>query len=999
MATVAVGMLASVVLLVLSAHTGVAAAAQCVVTPVVDRHMIRPAMDASLRPTLSWTLSGCGPALQTGFRTALYDGVGKLLWQSKLVRTNRSDSVPWIGEGSNSLNPDGWMNGASFDYRALAPGTSYAVSVQVTLAGKDPVWSAPVPFHTQLEPKQYAAAAPMWASNMSAEFVMLRRKIAEQGPGNHTFLSVSAKPSPDWRLPHGRNTSHLLCGYKLWVNGIPLGAGPGRIVGNAAEVDYETGAIKRLPSPIPVDTYNITALIQEGKGATIAIESYYRRHPNAPDGVGEDPDDSGGIIVVAHDGNGRVIAGGPAAWKSMDATPAFNPSLHTSPDRSRRLQGAGAGTGSYAQPHENIDFRYYPQGWRSIDFDDSSWTMPGTRRPFNAALAAKEALPVSLRSIRAASFEILSKTTDSVGAESYHYIIDFGKNFQGHVNISFQSGQSGQQVVVSLGEQRTADGVVSHAESNNVWIDTWTLAGGNSTDSFVPHEYAEFRWAEVKGAPEPPSHARVAGWMVHYPFDGFVEPLDDGKMHVDLTYAPNSLSSQPSRGLTSFNSSVPELDQVWELVQHTINVAALDLNTDSNTRQRDLCTLDAWLATRYQGGVAPGSSSHLRRRVTQSMFEPNGYVNYWTEFLVAHVGALYDYTVEYSDQVLTDRLWNQAPISMGSKCPAPLGMDNYSLLTYYSADDQLVHATPRPLIDWPRSDGIDTNGATSGHCNKLCVQMNAYAVVAQRWMGELAARSGLAGQQESATFAARASAIQQAAHKMFAASGSACDTSSSGPSPPVPVEIKTCDKVWEADTPLHHHNSSGIVALNCGAGSTISSVLFADFGLPSGSCTAGFKTNMSCHSSRSSTVTAVETACLHKQFCFLKASRTQFGDSCTGECKQLAVQVKCSHVRDAEPQPPLKCYTDEPTSGREAPPAFTSATATALAAFGGLPGSAAGVLDLVPFIKARNSRRGPGHGLEASGWMTGFMLEGIYTVRNVTVHSTTVLVIALFWLA
>ena len=62
--------------------------------------------------------------------------------------------------------------------------------------------------------------------------------------------------------------------------------------------------------------------------------------------------------------------------------------------------------------------------------------------------------------------------------------------------------------------------------------------------------------------------------------------------------------------------------------RHTINAAAIDLNTDSNTRQRDLCTLDAWLATRYQGGVAPGTAYHLRKRVVQNMFEPNGFVNW-----------------------------------------------------------------------------------------------------------------------------------------------------------------------------------------------------------------------------------------------------------------------------------------------------------------------------------------------------------------------------------
>jgi hypothetical protein len=544
--------------------------------------------------------------------------------------------------------------------------------------------------------------------------------------------------------------------------------------------------------------------------------------------------------------------------------------------------------------------------------------------------------------------------------------------------------------VVSLGEQRTASGVVSHAESNNVWVDTWTLAGEDTTDGFVPHEYAEFRWAEVQGAPEPPSHATVAGWMVHYPFDGFIEPLDDNGMHLDLAREPKCLSDQPTRGLTSFNSSVPELDKVWELVRHTVNVAAIDLNTDSNTRQRDLCTLDAWLATRYQGGVAPGSASHLRRRVTQSMFEANGYVNYWTEFLVAHVGALFDYTVEYADHTLTGKLWNQAPVSMGSKCPTPLGMNNYSLLTYYSAEDQLVHKTPRPLIDWPRSSGIDTDGQTSTLCNKLCVQMNAYATVAQRWMAELSARSGHAGRQESASFGERAAAIRKATHSTFATSGSVCDTSSAGPSLPIPTEITTCSQVWEADTSRHHHNSSGVLVLNCGAGKSISSILFADFGLPSGSCTTGFKSNTSCHSDHASTITFVEQTCLHKQFCFLEASKTEFGDSCGGECKQLAVQVDCSGSgkRPKPVQPSLKCYADVPANDPEAPPRFTSATATSLAAFAGIPGSASGVLDLVPFLKARNGRRGPGHGLETSGWMTGFMLEGVYTVRPQNNHDT-----------
>ena len=147
----------------------------------------------------------------------------------------------------------------------------------------------------------------------------------------------------------------------------------------------------------------------------------------------------------------------------------------------------------------------------------------------------------------------------------------------------------------------------------------------------LEYRYAEFRWAEVIGAPEPPTHQTISGWQVHYPFDAVLneEPAVTSERSPQKT-----TQKQPAEGLSVFGSSSKELDQAWELTRHTIAAAALDLNTDSNTRQRDLCTLDAWLATRYQAGVAPGTSAHLRRRVTRNMYEPNGFVNYWTEFLV-----------------------------------------------------------------------------------------------------------------------------------------------------------------------------------------------------------------------------------------------------------------------------------------------------------------------------------------------------------------------------
>ena len=132
------------------------------------------------------------------------------------------------------------------------------------------------------------------------------------------------------------------------------------------------------------------------------------------------------------------------------------------------------------------------------------------------------------------------------------------------------------QVTVALGEQIRADGTVPpHAESNNHWLDTWTLAlpgahGAGTTQTFVPHEYCEFRWAEVTGAPEPPSHARIAGWQAHYPFDG---ELNEGGAAAPVLL---TAGDDDASGLSVFQSSDDSLQQVWALVRHTIDAGPFE---------------------------------------------------------------------------------------------------------------------------------------------------------------------------------------------------------------------------------------------------------------------------------------------------------------------------------------------------------------------------------------------------------------------------------------
>ena len=171
----------------------------------------------------------------------------------------------------------------------------------------------------------------------------------------------------------------------------------------------------------------------------LSVEAYYR----SPNATG----DRGAVVMILHDGDGNTISPSSpgAGWKAFDATAAFGPSL----GMSSRGPGEGAGTGSYIQPHENMDMRVYPSGWRAAGYDDSSWALAVPQPALADALAAKEALPVSLRAIPAAGFTVLSEATDpATGAARYRYLVDFGKNLQGGVNMSFLGGAAGQTVEV-----------------------------------------------------------------------------------------------------------------------------------------------------------------------------------------------------------------------------------------------------------------------------------------------------------------------------------------------------------------------------------------------------------------------------------------------------------------------------------------------------------------------------------------------------------------------
>lgn len=769
----------------------------------VDHHVIRPAMDAALSPIIGWQLTSECTGEQSSYQVVVRHRGGDVAWDSGVVASNASANVPCTA--------------------TLKPATAYSVAVAVSLPGTH-VTSDATPFVTRVDFEGGSAPRPIWHPNASAQFVLLRKSVARLAVGQQAFLAISARPTLDRYVPHGSNSSHLLCAYKLWIDGVPLGVGPGRKVGGAMNVD----------------TYNITALLGPQANRTtraiVAVESYF--NSIGLDGV----DDGGGVVALLHDGSGRDFEGGD--WLAFDATDAFQPSIGP--------QGLGQGDHSYFTPLENLDASLYPHAWRVAEsVAGGGWVSAIDTLPWADGLVAKQAMPVALRDVQAAGFVQLPPAG---GAR--RYLVDFGRNFQGGLNVSFSAQsvaralvESGGPVVVNvrLGEQLKYD---CHGGPDNCtvsgvlpfwyndWSTNWTLGrsadAGSPDATFTPHEYAEFRYAELTGAPEPPTTERVRGWAVRYPFDGDVNEGIEGFRAVEAA--------------TQFESSDAGLNQVWELARWTVEAAAIDLNTDSNTRQRDVCTLDAFLTTLYQGGTFPASSFHHRRRVVQFMFEPLGYVNTWTEFLTSVVGGLAHLTFDFDDAALAVRVWDtRTPPRMPNT--GDFSIANYSLSAYFDADRSLVTHTPKPLIDWPRSAAIDINSTTEHLCDVVCAQMNAHAVTAQTQAAYVAGRLGRSN--ESQAFAARAAAIRSAAQKAFAVDASRCTPSGVGP-----------------------------------------------------------------------------------------------------------------------------CFTDTLNSSS------TTAQATGMAADARLAGTANGTLALVPFMRARNERRGAAHGLELSGWQALFMLRGVYSAAS-----------------
>lgn len=307
-----------------------------------------------------------------------------------------------------------------------------------------------------------------------------------------------------------------------------------------------------------------------------------------------------------------------------------------------------AGSSYYTVPQEYWDLRQEPVGWTEPGFDDGDWSAPAVRAAIDGLVPAPIE-PVRLHDVTPAE---VTKVSDG------RWLVDLGREIVGGLALEV-SGSAGDTVEVRLGEELNTDGTVRYQlRATNTYREVWTLRDG--AQRFEHWGYRGYRWAELRTSLDL-SGATVTGraWKLDW---------DDSQ--------------------TSFSSSDPGLDRVWELCRYSIEATRGDLYTDTPTRERGPYEGDALINQLSEYGVqrsyalARWSNDYLVRRGT------------WpTEYrLMCAISAWEDYLATGDDRQLAK---------------------DYDLLvaknlTSYLGSDGLVRKSPGSssqdlgdLVDWP----------------------------------------------------------------------------------------------------------------------------------------------------------------------------------------------------------------------------------------------------------------------------------------------------------
>ena len=278
------------------------------------------------------------------------------------------------------------------------------------------------------------------------------------------------------------------------------------------------------------NAYDITALVKPSATNLFAIFNHW-----FGGGSGR-PVSARGVLMkaVVHftDGTSASIAT-DGTWLQSQAT-----NWDTGQSR-RNGQGAGYIEKIYAGPLLTT--------WFMPGFDDSNWTAAtviggqpnstwaGTLLPDLSRIAETLLTPVSVTNLNG------------------NYVVDLGKVYSGMPLVSFSGGAPGATVNLLGGFGLLPSGDIDTSRNQTTTLNYYAVLNG-SNFTFQPVEYNQMRYFEVFNAPMAVTTSNFT----------FVER-----------------HSQMVDAASSFTSSNPTLNQVWDLMKHSLPVGAQEEFIDS----------------------------------------------------------------------------------------------------------------------------------------------------------------------------------------------------------------------------------------------------------------------------------------------------------------------------------------------------------------------------------------------------------------------------------
>ena len=657
------------------------------------------ALGVRLRPSFGWVVPPCAgskDAIQTAYSLAVYrDGEpGTPLWHSGKVQSNASVAVPYGGP-------------------ALDPGAAYEWTVQ-TWSGSScaSAASARATFVTALDAFR-PSAKWIGVGEPDATFNLVRRVVAAPAGARRVLGFITAQ----------NTDACMLFNYKLFINGTLASAGPGR---GEAPVAGGDGVYHSLP----YITLDLTAHFSAGGPTVIALQTM-QFGANAPAVLMQ-------VNVFSSSGGTEPaqswVTEASSAWRVLDADPWLRPNNQVDAAGipgwdgrdERRCPGARARSAGSTRI-EFTDARKEPVGWRSDPlFDDRGWkdaveiqsaALRSTELTPRMAGAAVQILS-PIEPVRVAPVPNASRPNDSA------FFLDFGKEIQGGLILTVTGGSAGQVVRFRSGELCTP--IVDGGSSSCVavdqdwqWIFNWTLREGEQT--IEQHQYQEWRYLSVVFEGSAPEHWSVSAWRVQAPW-----VADD----------------------SSFDSSSPMLNRVFELARYTLQAGVVDTYTDSNTRERRPYESD---------GLIAAANRHLLQRNTAM----------WARHSASWVLTFPTWPVEWSQ--MTPFLAHQDYMATGQTDLAEAYMDllfNNTQIQWLNSATGLVNTTKpnarsdifglgagRHLVGWAPS---------TGHAFAYSDFISTSNMYCARGLELLAELATAAGRTENATrFAGLAAALKR----------------------------------------------------------------------------------------------------------------------------------------------------------------------------------------------------------------------------------------------